>query len=150
MKHIDKHSHVKSVVPIMEHAIWKVLDHCYIMTVTRRRKCHVRQQLPIKTLVTMVETKRIRILIQDVICDMSIRICYIITYFLTYIYPFYVSKNKSKYNILKKSGYQNIDEVNVCPLCDNSLEETVMHFILHCPKYTIIRSIFLDKIERSD
>ena len=53
-------------------------------------------------------------------------------------------------NILCRKASHVVDEVNVCPLCDNSLEETVMHFILHCPKYTIIRSIFFDKIERSD
>ena len=46
---------------------------------------------------------------------------------------------------MKTSGYQN--KVNFCPLCDNSLEETVMYFILHCSKYTIIRSICLTKLK---
>ena len=41
-----------------------------------------------------------------------------------------LAKIRVNTNILKTSGYQNKDE------------ETVMHFILHCPKYTIIRSIF--------
>ena len=58
-----------------------------------------------------------------------------------------LAKLRVNTNVLKTSGYQNKDEVNVCPLCDNSLEETVMHFILHCPKYTIIRNIFLTKLK---
>ena len=32
-------------------------------------------------------------------------------------------------------------------LYDNSLEETVMQFILHYSKYTIIRNIFLTKLK---
>ena len=58
-----------------------------------------------------------------------------------------LAKLRVNTNVLKTSGYQNKGEVNVCPLCDNSLEETVMHFILHCPKYTIIRNIFLTKLK---